>query len=431
MRRIITVSSGKGGVGKTTFATNFALTLSRVAPTVLIDLDTGTSSVRNTLDTSVQRDLYHFFRRGARLQDCLSTLDPKLDPDGLFRDFAFIGAPRHAIDEITNLSDSSRWQLVHAINGLPASFIVLDLRAGLDANVIDFLPLSNSGVLVFTPHHPAATLAAGDIVKSILFRKLRFIFAEDSPFYTHLGDRKFHRIVNELLDQVEDVYDERLPNLDAFLKDLLAALGGNPYLNIIAEVVHSFGVYFVLNMFSGVEESYEKAIRPFAEYLTTHVSSQLRLTNLGWVVHDPIIHEANCQRRPILLQPTVRTRERTVDATMAELARLESAVLGLPPPAPPARKTRWEDEIARMDCRPAIERQLEVLNRMYHTTGQMQVRDNFAYIAHRALHVIRTLPADWFGHPRLFTPLELFQQLFPDLPAEGPEGRDQGSGFGD
>jgi hypothetical protein len=50
---------------------------------------------------------------------------------------------------------------------------------------------------------------------------------------------------------------------------------------------------------------------------------------------------------------------------------------------------------------------------MYRTTGQMQVRDNFAYIAHRALHVAKTLPPDSFGHPRLFTPLELFQQLLP------------------
>lgn len=416
MRRIITVSSGKGGVGKTTFATNFALTLSRVAPTILIDLDTGTSSVRNTLAAPVNQDLYHFFRRGARLQDCLTTLDASLDPQGLFRNFAFIGAPRHAIDEITNLSDAARWRLVHAINELPSTFVVLDLRAGLDANVIDFLPLSNSGVLVFTPHHPAATLAAGDIVKSLLFRKLRFIFAEGSPFYVHLGDRKLHRVVNELLDQVEDVYEDRLPNLDAFLGDLLASLGANPYLNVIAEVVHSFGVYFVLNMFSGVRESYEQAIRPFAEYLATHVSSRLRLTNLGWVVQDEMIHQANCQRRPILLQPTRNATERPVDRVMAELARLETSVLGLPE-APPAHRqqVRWEDEIARLGGAAPIERQLEILNRMYHTTGQMQVRDNFAYIAHRALHVARNLAADSFGHPRLLTPLELFGELFPGL----------------
>ena len=53
-KRIIPVSSGKGGVGKTTVATNFALSLSRYAPTLLVDLDTGTSSVRNTIGVPVE-----------------------------------------------------------------------------------------------------------------------------------------------------------------------------------------------------------------------------------------------------------------------------------------------------------------------------------------------------------------------------------------
>ncbi len=417
MRRIITVSSGKGGVGKTTVALNFALTLSRVAPTVLIDLDTGTSSIRNTVDVDVRRDLYHFFRRGERLGDCLTTLDGRLDPDGRFRDFAFIGAPRHAIDEITNLSDSSRWKLVHAINELPATYIVLDLRAGLDANVLDFLPLSNSGILVFTPHHPAATMAAADIVKSLLFRKLRFLFAEDSPLYGSAGGQQ-HRLVNELLDQVEDVYEERLPNLDAFLRDLLESLGDNPYLRTIAQVVNSFGVYFVLNMFDGVEESYETAVRPFVEYLTSHVSSRLSLGNLGWVVHDEGIHEANCARRPILLQPPTRPAERPVDPIMEELSRLESSVMGLPRTRPaPTRRQATPDELLRIDASTPLERQLDILNQMYHTRGSLQVRHNFAYIAHRALHVIKTMPAASFGQPRLFTPLEIFQQLIPEFPS--------------
>jgi len=413
VRRVITVSSGKGGVGKTTIALNFALTLSRIAPTVLIDLDTGTSSVRNTLAAHVNRDLYHFFRKRVSLGDCLTTLDGDLDPDGLFSRFAFIAAPRHFIEEITNLTETSRWKLVRAINELPATFIVLDLRAGLDANVIDFLPLSNSGILVFTPHHPAATLAAADIVKSLLFRKLRILFSEDSPFYDQVGDRSQHRLVNDLLDGVEDVYEERLPNLDAFLLDLLQSLGESAYLQAIAEVVHSFGVYFVLNMFDGVQESYDTAVRPFVEYLTHFVSSKLRLTNLGWVVYDQRVHEANCERRPILLQPLTNPRDRSVDPVMQELASLESSVLGLPRAADFERgATSWQDEVALFNPQAPLERQLEILNRMYRDTGTMLVRDNFAYIAHRAHHIIHNLPSDRFGHQRLFTPLEVFQLLF-------------------
>ncbi len=414
MRRVITVSSGKGGVGKTTFAINFALTLSRVAPTVLIDLDTGTSSVRNTLDAPVTRDLYHFFRKGLPLAECVTRLPANLDPAGLFQQFGFIAAPKHAMEDITNLAEEARWRLVHAVNQLPATYIVLDLRAGLDANVLDFLPLSNSGVLVFTPHHPAATLAAGDIVKSLLFRKLRFVFAPDSPFFRGSARAHEHRLVNDLLDQVEDVYEERLPNLDSFLSDLSESLGDNPYLPAIADVLNSFGVYFVLNMFNGVEESYDKAVRPFIEYLTRYVSGRLHLTNLGWVVEDDLVHQANCERRPILLKPIDGRGPRSLDPVIEELQRLESATLGLPRLAGRrALQDGRDDEVAMLGPQANLNRQLDILHRMYRSVGAMQVRDNFAYIAHRALHVTRYLPADTFGQARLTTPLEIFQQLFP------------------
>lgn len=417
MKRIITISSGKGGVGKTTFAVNFALTLSRVAPTILVDLDTGTSSVRNTLDTPVQRDLYHFFRKKYRLADCVTPLDLHLDPDGLFKNFSFIGAPMHSIEEITNWSDDARWKLVHAINQLPADFVVLDLRAGLDANVIDFLPLSNSGILVFTPHHPAATLAAGDIVKSLLFRKLRFIFSVDSPFFReNPGVSGQHHLVNDLLDSVEDVYEDGLPNLDAFLEDLLYSLGESPYLKTIVDVVHSFGVYFVLNMFDGVQESYETAVEPFGNYLRNFLSSKLRLTNLGWVVKDEEIHKANCDRRPILLHRTGEDRAapEAIDPIMAELSSLESSILGLPVPQEERKKKpSLRDEILDIRVDAAVERQLEILNSMYQTEGSMQVRNNFAYITHRILYVLQNLPVESFGQSRLLTPLEIFHRIFP------------------
>jgi MinD-like ATPase involved in chromosome partitioning or flagellar assembly len=416
MRRFVTVSSGKGGVGKTTFAINFALTLARTAPTVLVDLDTGTSSVRNTLDVEVDRDLYHFFRHDTPLAACITRLDGRLDPGGRFRHFGFIAAPRHAIEEITNLSDSARRRLQAALNDLPATFVVLDLRAGLDPNVLDFLPVSNSGVLVFTPHHPAATLAAADIVKSLLFRKLRMLFAPGSPVFRASTDAySDHRLVNDLLDQVEDVYEEKLPNLDAFLRDLLEALGDNRYIRAIADVVHSFGVYFVLNMFNGVEESFDDAVRPFVETLTTHVSSRLHLTNLGWIVQDERIHRANCERRPILLNPPETRLERVVDPVQRELAELESSLLGLPVSRDATGVRPIRDEVLDVDPLAPLERQLEILRAMYRSPGSRQVQHNFSYIAHRALHVMRAMPPDLFGQPRLRSPADMMESLDPDL----------------
>ncbi len=425
VRRILPVASGKGGVGKSTFATNFALALSRVAPTVLVDLDPGTSSIRNTIDAPVERDLYHFFRRGEPLSRCLTTLPSRLDRHGLFKGFAFVAAPRHAMEEFTNLDDAHRIRLIRAINDLPATYVVLDLRAGLDANVLDFMPHSNSGILVFTPNPPSATLAAADIVKALLFRKLRLVFAADGPLGRGGAGGPQLATINALLDRVEDAYDESITNLDAFLVDLAHAFGDTPLLRTLAEIVESFTVYFVLNLFDGVKESFEGAIAPFLTCLQRDISAHVKTHNLGWVVASPEVHRANCERIPLVLQAgreAVAEPER--DRITAQLDELE-VTLGLvqKPKAKPGQAP-LKDFLLSVDPQRALAEQLEILTAMHRSTATMHARDNFAYIVRRALHVLATAGPDHFGQRRLLTPQELFETLLTTGRGLTPAGGD-------
>ncbi len=406
-KRIIPISSGKGGVGKTTFAINFALALSRHGRTILVDLDTGTSAIRNAINVPITKDLYHFFRKNEPLSHCLTTLDDRIDPTGQFRNFAFIAGPLHLIDEITNFGPIHKKRLIDAINGLDADYVVLDMRAGLDTNVIDFLPFSNSGVLIFTPHLPSATLAASDIVKAIIFRKLRLIFSRESPFYeTVQGRLDFFRLSNELIDRVEDVYDSSVQNLDFFVLDLSESLGDHPITRAVQQTVEEFRVHYVLNLFNGVEDSFNTAVKPFIDNLTRNVSARVGIANLGWVTKSDAIHRANCSQVPALLMPTVQAKK--VDRVAQQLEDLRMTAIGLEP-----SKRRPTNQLpATADPGDHLSRQLEVLKTMFAQKKDDDYYANFDYIIQRALFTMQTRRASEFGDVRIYEPRQMLASLF-------------------
>lgn len=407
MARIIPVSSGKGGVGKTTFAIHYALMLSRYGRTILVDMDMGTSSIRNSIDVPVPYDLYHFFRKDVPLEDCITPLSVRLDPQSRYKNFGFIASPRGLIEDLMNYDDVQKQRLVRSINALKADYVIIDLKAGLDARVLDFLPHANTGVIVFTPLVPSAIFAASEMIKSLILRKLKALFNFDSFLVrsglTHL------QIVNYLyhIETMEDIYEAKEKNLEEFLTLLQQEIDNETVLAMLGNCIRDFKIYYVLNRFNSITDSVDKIIKPFSESIHQLVSPYVRMINLGWIVEDERFLRSATQKIPLLLQsqepkPASRNMDgELINRWMGEL-RKEFAPLPRPSritqqtqntiPAPPEKKDH-------------LEQQLSLLKTMYDHQDRKDYRLNFDYITQRSLHLMRHGRFDDFGDVKLFASL--------------------------
>lgn len=411
MARIIPVSSGKGGVGKTTFAIHYALMLSRYGRTVLVDLDMGTSSVRNSINVPVPYDLYHFFRKDISLASCIVPLSLKLDPLQRYKNFGFIASPRGLIEDLMNFDEIQKARLIKAINTLPADYVVLDLKAGVDAKVLDFLPHANTGVIVFTPLVPSAIFAASEMIKCLILRKLKALFQYDS-FLVRSGLSPIATTKYLLhIEAMEDVYEAKERNLEEFLVMLQSEIENESILAMVGNCIRDFKIYYVLNRFNSITDSVDKIIRPFTESIRQGVSPYVKMINLGWISEDERFLKSANQRVPLLLQsfdqkPVVRNMDS--DVLHHWMAELKKEFAPLPKPArvvaaapvavaPPPKAGQRRDP---------LEQQLVLLKTMFERQDRKDFRLNFDYITQRSLHLMRHGRFDDFGDSKLFSTLQ-------------------------
>jgi flagellar biosynthesis protein FlhG len=153
MARIITVTSGKGGVGKTNISVNLALQLASLGHrTCLFDADLGLANANIILGLYPEHTLEDVILNNKTIKDIVIR-----DYDGID-----IIPGSSGIEKMADLEDREIEPLIKSFSELDGyDFILFDTPAGVSRNVISFCRAASEVVLVITPESTSLTDAYG------------------------------------------------------------------------------------------------------------------------------------------------------------------------------------------------------------------------------------------------------------------------------
>ncbi len=161
--RIITVTSGKGGVGKSNIVINLAVLLSKMGKRVLIvDADLGLANIDILLGLKNRFNIQDVLDGRMSLKDIVVV-----GPAGIKVVPGSSGIPR-----IANMSSRKRREFIASFKDLEdeADIILIDTSAGLMKSVINFALVADEIVLVTTPE-PSAITDAYAMIKVVCAQK--------------------------------------------------------------------------------------------------------------------------------------------------------------------------------------------------------------------------------------------------------------------
>jgi len=147
---VFSITSGKGGVGKTNIAVNLALCLVTAGKRVLLlDADLGLANVDVLLGLTPQKNLFHLFHEGVQLSDILFPT-----PYG----FAILPASS-GMSEMLTLHTGQKLELLEAVDDLENAidYMIVDTGAGINDNVLYFNLAAQHRMVVLTPEPTSLT----------------------------------------------------------------------------------------------------------------------------------------------------------------------------------------------------------------------------------------------------------------------------------
>ena len=235
--RVVAVTSGKGGVGKTSVVINLAYALTRLGKKVLIfDADLGLGNIDVMLGIAPKYNLHHVVKGKKRLKEII--VDTK---------YGFKVLPAASgVEEMAVLDTPSKMRLLYEVDEIdePFDYMIVDTAAGISSNVTYFCIASQEILFVVSPEPTSITDA----------------YALMKILYLDYGEKRFRMVVNSAKDQGEakEVYIKLSTATDRFLGLSIDYLGYIPYDERVGESIVSQRILLEKYPFSPASKSLAK-----------------------------------------------------------------------------------------------------------------------------------------------------------------------------
>ena len=214
--RVIAVTSGKGGVGKTNLVLNLCLAISKIGRRVfLLDADMGLANVDVLLGLAPRHTLEHV------LNGQKGIMDIALEGPGGFK----ILPASSGISEMSEMSQEQQMRLFRELSRIEddVDYLFIDTGAGISSNVLRFNASANEVIVIANPE-PTSITDAYALMKllSIKYHVRDFTLLANS-------------VANE--DEARSVHERLSKVCGQYLQVRLGYLGGVPFDKYVRQAV--------------------------------------------------------------------------------------------------------------------------------------------------------------------------------------------------